>query len=60
MIFSLSGIRILMYHSVGGRPEDHPKAIRMPADKFKEEMEELARAGYKTLVISEIIEKSCL
>jgi len=49
-----------MYHSVGGRPEDHPKAIRMPADKFKEEMEELARAGYKTLVISEIIEKSCL
>lgn len=51
-----SGARILMYHSIGGRPEDHPLAVRVPTDKFEKELLELAESDYKTVAVSEVIE----
>ena len=50
-----AGFRILMYHSVGGRPGDHALAIRVPADTFERELKEIANSGYKTFTVSEIV-----
>lgn len=50
------GTRILMYHSVGGRPEDHRLAIRVPAENFERQLEEIAALGYKTFTISELVQ----
>jgi peptidoglycan/xylan/chitin deacetylase (PgdA/CDA1 family) len=48
-----SGVRILMYHSIGGKPGDHPLAIRVRLDHFKEHTEELLRLKYRSYTVSE-------
>lgn len=50
------GARILMYHSVGGDPRDHPLGIRVGVDNFEEQARELAGEGYKSLTVSELVE----
>jgi len=52
------GMRILMYHSVGGSVRDHRLAVRVPLDKFVSQIKMLSGSGYKTLGISEVIEGS--
>ncbi|MBL7196526.1 MAG: polysaccharide deacetylase family protein [Candidatus Omnitrophica bacterium] len=50
------GARILLYHSIGGKPQDHRLGVRVPEDIFEIELEELTRSGYKMVTVSEIIE----
>lgn len=50
------GIRLLLYHSIGGNPYDHKLAVRVPLKKFHEELEFLRKSGYKTCTVSELIE----
>jgi peptidoglycan/xylan/chitin deacetylase (PgdA/CDA1 family) len=49
------GVRILMYHSVGGSPKDHRLAIRVGVDNFRAQLDEISRAGYDTLTVSDIL-----
>ncbi len=49
------GVRILMYHSIGGRPEDHRFATRVPAANFRDQLDELSRIGYETMTVSELL-----
>ncbi|MFA6321093.1 MAG: polysaccharide deacetylase family protein [Candidatus Omnitrophota bacterium] len=49
------GVRVLMYHSVGGKPSDHRIGIRVPVENFTEQLDEILRAGYVTLTVSEFI-----
>lgn len=55
-----SGVNILMYHSIGGRPSDHRLAIRVPVANFLAHIDELKRWGYVTLTVSELIEPGVL
>lgn len=50
------GVRILMYHSVGGSFKDHPLAIRVPEDAFKAQLQYLVDSGYRSLTVTEAIE----
>jgi len=50
--------RILMYHSVAGAPGDHRLAIRVPADKFNQQMNEISRIGYRVNTASEALRNS--
>jgi peptidoglycan/xylan/chitin deacetylase (PgdA/CDA1 family) len=52
------GVRILMYHSIGGVPQDHRLAIRIPVSNFRDQLEELSRQGYIFVTVSELIENS--
>lgn len=49
------GVRILMYHSIGGRPQDHRLATRVPAQNFRAQLDELSHIGYETMTISELL-----
>lgn len=51
-----AGLNILFYHSIGGAPGDHRLGIRVPVEKFRMQMEEIKRSGYRTVTVSEIIE----
>lgn len=50
------GVRILMYHSIGGAPQDHRLAIRVPVDNFRQQLGELLKQGYSAVTVSEFIE----
>lgn len=50
-----AGARILMYHSVGGKPSDHALAIRVPAVNFEAQTREISSRGYKTVSVSDLI-----
>ena len=50
-------IRILMYHSVGGSPEDHRLATRVPFDNFKSQVNEIMKNSYVVMTVSEAIGK---
>jgi len=50
-----NGVRILLYHSVGGLREDHPLGIRVPLDGFESQVEILYNRGYKSLTITQLI-----
>ncbi len=50
------GTRILLYHSIGGTPQDHRLGIRLPEEKFEKEIEEIVNQGYKVISIQEMIE----
>lgn len=52
------GVRILMYHSIGGAPCDHRLAIRVPVNNFSEQLGELSRQGYVAVTVSEFIGNS--
>lgn len=54
-LLDYKGIRILLYHSVGGRPQDHKLGIRVPIQKFENELEFLVNSGYKTFTVSELV-----
>lgn len=49
------GIKILLYHSVGGSPKDHKLAVRIPVEEFWKQLKFLVDSGYKTVTISELI-----
>lgn len=49
------GVRILMYHSIGGSPDDHPLATRIRIRNFEAQLGVLAQNGYKTVTISELV-----
>jgi len=48
-------VRILMYHSVGGKPSDHRLAVRVPVERFEAQLKELRGLGYVTVTVSEAI-----
>ena len=50
------GTRILAYHSIGGKPQDHRLRIRVREESFREQVDELVRQGYVTMTVSELIE----
>jgi peptidoglycan/xylan/chitin deacetylase (PgdA/CDA1 family) len=52
---NFGGIRIIIYHSIGGKPSDHSIAIRVPKDNFITQLADLKKLGYKTITISEIV-----
>jgi len=54
---SKSSIRILMYHSVGGNPEDHRLAIRVPFNNFKDQIHEIKKDGSAVVTVSEAIKR---
>lgn len=47
-------MRVLLYHSIGN-PADHRLAIRVPGENFRQQLNEIARRGYATRTVSEII-----
>lgn len=49
-----NGVRILAYHSVGN-PGDHKLAIRVSPENFKLQLDEIAKLGYTTRTVSEIL-----
>lgn len=53
-----SGTRILLYHSIGGTPNDHSLGVRVPASSMEAQIEELIRLGYTSATITEIINGS--
>lgn len=50
------GSRILMYHSIGGSPEDHRLATRVPEDLFAKHIEEIAGSGRRVITVSEMVD----
>ncbi len=50
-----AGARILMYHSIGGQPQDHNFAIRVPVNNFREQLDELVRQEYAVMTVSELL-----
>ena len=52
-----SSLRILMYHSVGGNPEDHRLAIRVPLASFESQLNEIKNCGRKIVTVSEAISR---
>lgn len=51
-----NGARILLYHSIGGRPQDHPLATRVPTEEFEEEVKEITNRGYNVISVQDFIE----
>lgn len=49
------GSRILMYHSIGGVPEDHRLATRVPEDLFIKHLEEIAVSRRRVITVSEMV-----
>lgn len=45
-------VRILMYHSIGGKPSDHRLAVRVPVESFEAQLKELGNLGYVTATVS--------
>lgn len=52
------GVRVLMYHSIGGNPDDHPIAVRVPETNFERQLDLLNKNGYKTITVSDYIMKN--
>lgn len=52
-----AGRRILLYHSIGGAAADHRLAVRVSPVNFEEQLRFLVSEGYKTLTLTELIEK---
>lgn len=51
------GVRILMYHSVGGAASDHRFAIRVPVKNFLAQLDEILRQGYKNVALSDLLKR---
>jgi peptidoglycan/xylan/chitin deacetylase (PgdA/CDA1 family) len=50
------GVRILVYHSIGGSPQDHRLGIRVPVNNFREQLNELSKQRFVAVTVSEFIE----